>query len=145
MTARRLGMLAALLSVAAASTVRAAEESGSREEKEAAERAGEAGISGTDKGPTIEASELSKQPKLTKPAKVAYPPNAIGKSGEVEVTLLVDLDDKGEVTGATVIEPKAPTGFGFEEAAVTAAYSLGFEPAEVAGKPVPVQIVYKFK
>jgi len=144
-TARRLGMLAALLSVAAASTVRAAEESGSREEKEAAERAGEAGISGTDKGPTIEASELSKQPKLTKPAKVAYPPNAIGKSGEVEVTLLVDLDDKGEVTGATVIEPKAPTGFGFEEAAVTAAYSLGFEPAEVAGKPVPVQIVYKFK
>jgi TonB family protein len=144
-TARRFGILAALLSMAAAGAVRAAEESGSREEKEAAERAGEAGISATDKGPTIEASELSKQPKLTKPAKVAYPPNAIGKSGEVEVVLLVDLDDKGEVTGATVIEPKTPTGFGFEEAAVTAAYSLGFEPAEVAGKPAPVQIVYKFK
>ena len=145
MTARRLGVLAALLSMVAASAVRAAEESGSREDKAAAERAGEAGISATDKGPTIEASELSKQPKLTKPAKVAYPPNAIGKSGEVEVVLLVDLDDKGEVTGATVIEPKTPTGFGFEEAAVTAAYSLGFEPAEVAGKPAPVQIVYKFK
>jgi outer membrane cobalamin receptor len=59
--------------------------------------------------------------------------------------LLVDLDDKGEVTGATVIEPKTPTGLGFEEAAVTAAYSLGFEPAEVAGKPAPVQINFTFK
>ena len=145
MRARRLGVLAALLSVATAGAAEAAEESGAREEKEAAGRAGEAGISATDKGPTIDASELSKAPKLTKPAKVAYPPNAIGKSGEVEVTLLVDLDEKGEVTGATVMEPKTPTGLGFEEAAVTAAYSLGFEPAEVAGKPAAVQIMYKFK
>jgi len=45
----------------------------------------------------------------------------------------------------TVVEPKAPTGLGFEEAAVTAAYSLGFEPAEIAGKPAPIQIVYTFK
>jgi len=61
------------------------------------------------------------------------------------VVLAVDLDDKGEVTGVTVVEPKAPTGLGFEEAAVTAAYSLGFEPAEIAGKPAPIQIVYTFK
>ncbi len=138
-------MLAALLVLATAGEAIAAEESGSKEDKEAAGRAGEAGISATDKGPTIDASELSKAPKLTRPAKVIYPPDAIGKSGEVEVALLVDLDDKGEVTGASVLEPKTPTGLGFEDAAVTAAYSLGFEPAEVAGKPVPVQIVYKFK
>jgi TonB family protein len=143
--ARCFGILAALLALATAGAAIAAEESGSKEEKEAAGRAGEAGISATDKGPTIDASELSKAPKLTRPAKVTYPPDAIGKSGEVEVALLVDLDDKGEVTGASVLEPKTPTGLGFEDAAVTAAYSLGFEPAEVAGKPVSVQIVYKFK
>ena len=145
MTARRFGILAAVLSLAMAGAAGAAEESGSKEDKEAAGRAGEAGISATDKGPTIDASELSKAPKLTRPAKVTYPSDAIGKSGEVEVALLVDLDEKGEVTGASVIEPKTPTGLGFEDAAITAAYSLGFEPAEVAGKPVPVQIVYKFK
>jgi TonB family protein len=145
MTARGFAVLAALLPFAAAGAVWGAEESGPREEKEAAGRAGEADISAKDQGPTIDASELSKPPKLTRPAKVTYPPGAIGKSEEVEVTLLVDLDDKGEVTGATVIEPKTPTGLGFEEAAVTAAYSLGFEPAEVAGKPATVQIMYKFK
>ena len=59
--------------------------------------------------------------------------------------LAVDLDDKGSVTGAAVIEPKQPTGLGFEEAALTAAYDLVFEPAESAGKPVAVQIIYKFK
>ena len=145
MTARRCSVLAALLSIAAAGAVRAAEEDGSKEEKQAAQRAGEASLS-TDNGPTIDASQLSKQPKLTRPAKVTYPPEAVGKSsGDVEVALLVDLDEKGEVTGATVIEPKTPTGIGFEEAAVTAAYSLGFEPAEIAGKPVPIQITYTFK
>jgi outer membrane receptor protein involved in Fe transport len=49
------------------------------------------------------------------------------------------------VVSAAVDEPKTPTGLGFEEAALTAAYDLAFEPAELAGKPVPVQIVYKFK
>ncbi|HEX7599563.1 MAG TPA: TonB family protein, partial [Polyangia bacterium] len=145
MKTRTSGILVVLLFLAAAGVVQAAEESGSKEEKQAAERAGAAGNSSTDQGRTIDASELSKPPKLTKPAKVTYPPEAIGKSGEVEISLLVDLDEKGEVTGASVMEPKTPTGLGFEEAAVTAAYSLGFEPAEVAGKPVPVQIVYKFK
>ncbi|HJX66168.1 MAG TPA: TonB family protein, partial [Polyangia bacterium] len=146
MRAQRLGMVAALLSFAGAGAVRAVEESGPREDKEAAGRAGEAEIGAREQGPTIDASQLSKQPKLTRPAKVVYPPDAIGKiSSEVEVVLAVDLDDKGEVTGVTVVEPKTPTGLGFEEAAVTAAYSLGFEPAEIAGKPAPIQIVYTFK
>ncbi len=145
MTARGCAVLAALLSIATAGAVRAAEEAGSKEDKQAAGRAGDATLtSGT--GATIDASDLSKQPKLTRPAKVTYPLEAVGKSnGDVEVTLLVDLDEKGEVTGATVVEPKTPTGLGFEEAAVTAAYSLGFEPAEIAGKPTPISITYTFK
>jgi hypothetical protein len=48
-------------------------------------------------------------------------------------------------TGASVVEPKQPTGFGFEEAAVAAAYELAFAPAEIEGKPVAVQILYTFK
>ncbi len=122
----------------------AAEESGSTENQDSAERAGEA-TTAVKNSMSIEADQLSKQPKLVKQAKVTYPKEAIGKAGDVEITLAVDLDDKGSVVGAAVIEPKTPTGLGFEEAALTAAYDLGFEPAEIAGKPAPVQIIYKFK
>jgi len=126
-------------------TARAAEESGNEENKAAAARLGEAGLSGKDSGGTIDADQLSKPPKLIRQAKVEYPEQAKGKITEdVKVVLLVDLDDKGQVKGAAVIEPKTPTGLGFEEAALTAAYDLGFEPAELAGKPTEVQINYTF-
>jgi TonB family protein len=144
MNGLRLGALALL--VAFPLTARAAEESGgSSASREAAKTAGEARFTEKETGLSIEVDQLSKLPKLTRPAKVEYPKDAIGKSGEVEVKLLVDLDDTGAVTGAAVIEPKTPTGLGFEEAALTAAYDLAFEPAEVAGKPVRVQINYVFK
>jgi outer membrane receptor protein involved in Fe transport len=127
------------------SAARAAEESGDKESKAAAARTGEAGISGKGTGPTIDANELSKPPKLVRQAKVSYPKEAVGKVTEdVRVTLLVDLDDKGLVKGAAVLEPKTPTGLGFEDAALTAAYDLVFEPAELAGKPTEVQINYTF-
>lgn len=141
---RRAQAAALALALFIPAGVHAAEEAGARESKEAAERAG-VGEMSRESGPTIEADQLSKPPKLTKPARVEYPKDAIGKIGEVEISLLVDLDDKGLVVGAAVVEPKTPTGLGFEEAALTAAYDLGFEPAEVAGKPAAVQILYKFK
>jgi len=127
-------------------TAFAAEESGGgASARESAKKAAEAGIASKETGPAIEADQLSKLPKLTKPAKVEYPKDAIGKAEEVEVKLVVDLDDSGAVTGAAVVSPEKPTGLGFEEAALTAAYDLAFEPAELAGKPVPVQINYTFK
>jgi hypothetical protein len=132
------------LALAAALPVKAADEATESETQRAAERAGEA-TTAAKTTYSIEASELSKQPKLVKEAKVTYPPEAVGKAGDVEIVLAVDLDEKGMVTGAAVLEPKEPTGLGFEEAALTAAYDLGFEPAESAGKPVAVQIIYKFK
>ena len=140
----RLVILPGLLAFALpAKTARAAEESGDKQGKEAAERS--FGITGKEAGPTIDADQLSKPPKLVRPAKVSYPKEAEGKITEdVRVTLLVDLDDKGQVTGAAVLEPKTPTGLGFEDAALTAAYDLGFEPAELAGKPAAVQINYTF-
>jgi TonB family protein len=125
---------------------KAAEESGGGSDSQRAARAaGEASIAAKETGPSVEADQLSKLPKLTKPAKVEYPKQAIGKAEEVEVKLLVDLDDAGAVTGAAVIAPEKPTGLGFEDAALTAAYDLAFEPAELAGKPVAVQINYVFK
>jgi TonB family protein len=142
----RPSLCAILASVLLSSAVYGAEESGGGDDsKRAAKAAAEAVIAPKESGPSIDADQLSKPPKLTKPAKIEYPKDAIGKSGEVEVSLLVDLDDTGAVTGAAVVEPKTPTGLGFEEVALTAAYDLAFEPAELAGKPVPVQIVYKFK
>ncbi|HEY5285194.1 MAG TPA: hypothetical protein VIM14_20540, partial [Polyangia bacterium] len=60
----------------------AAEESGgSSESRQSAKTAGEASIASKEAGPSIDVDQLSKQPKLTKPAKVEYPKDAIGKSG----------------------------------------------------------------
>lgn len=144
MSLLRIGFVATLWLLPVAAY--AAEESGGGlDSRRAAQTAGEANIAGKQTGPDIDVNQLSKPPKLTKQAKVEYPKDAIGKSGEVEVSLLVDLDDTGVVTGASVIEPKTPTGLGFEEAALTAAYDLAFEPAEVEGRAVAVQIIYKFK
>jgi TonB family protein len=142
MSASRLPLLALALALPLAA--QAAEEAASEESQNAAKRAGEAGFE-TKAQHSIEASDLSKQPKLVKQAKVKYPEQAVGKAGDVEIVLAVDLDDTGAVTGAAVLEPKTPTGLGFEEEALAAAYDLGFEPAESAGKPTPVQIIYKFK
>ena len=139
----RITMLAVLIALPVAG--RAAEESGGDTDSRRAAENAAATFGAKESGPAIDADQLSKLPKLTKQAKVEYPKEAIGKSGEIEVSLLVDLDDTGAVTGAAVVEPKTPTGLGFEEAALTAAYDLAFEPAEVAGKPAAVQIVYKFK
>jgi len=146
MMSLRLAVLPGLFALAIPQTrAFAAEESGDKDSKAAAARSGEASISGKGNGPTIDASELSKSPKLIRQAKVSYPKEAEGKvAEEIRIKLLVDLDDKGQVVGAAVLEPKTSTGLGFEESALTAAYDLGFEPAELAGKPVAVQINYIF-
>jgi len=125
----RLTGLVSLLALGLAPALQAAEESGGHSALKA----------------EIEATALSKQPKLVKPAAPIYPAEALEKRVEAEVTLLIDLDTKGEVSGVTVMEPKTPTGMGFEDAAVTAAYQLAFEPAEMNGKPLAVQIPFTFK
>ncbi|HJX63452.1 MAG TPA: TonB family protein [Polyangia bacterium] len=93
----------------------------------------------------IDVFHLSKQPKLKKASNPAYPPAAADQGIAAEVTLLIDIDEQGEVSGATVAEPAAALGYGFDQAALVAAYGLTFEPAEIDGKPVAVQVNYKFK
>ena len=142
---RGVRFVACLLTLAIPLAARAAEESGDKDSKASAARSSEASIASKAAGPTIDADQLSKPPKLIRQAKVGYPKEAVGRITEdVKVMLLVDLDDKGQVKGAAVLEPKTPTGLGFEESALTAAYDLVFEPAELAGKPTEVQINYTF-
>jgi TonB family protein len=93
----------------------------------------------------LDVSRLSKPPKLTRQATLLYPEAAGGTGIEAEVTLLVDIDERGEVTGAAVETPATPSGYEFDETALQAAYSLGFEPAEIDGSPVAVQVVFTFR
>jgi TonB family protein len=129
---RRLGFPIAVLSVIASpGTAQAVEEteaaSGKQSERE-----------------ILDVFHLSKQPKVSKPATPVYPVAAIEKGIAAEVTLLIDIDERGEVTAAILAEPVAVAGLGFEEAALEAAYGLGFEPAEIDGRPVAVQVSYRF-
>lgn len=93
----------------------------------------------------LDANILSKPPRLIQKATPEFPPAALEKQAEAEIKLLLDVDDKGQVSGVMVIEPRESTGLGFEEAATMAAYKLGFEPAEIEGKAVAVQLTYTFK
>jgi len=94
---------------------------------------------------TIDVFHLSKQPKLKKAANPVYPPAAVDQGIAAEVTLLIDIDERGEVTGAVVAQPAAVKDYGFDQAALEAAYGLVFEPAEIEGNTVAVQVNYKFK
>jgi TonB family protein len=97
------------------------------------------------KRPDLDASALSKAPKLVRKAAPEFPAAAFAQGVEAEIKLLLDLDEHGQVVGAVVVAPQEPTHLGFEEAALAAAYQLGFEPAEIEGKPVAVQVAYTFK
>jgi TonB family protein len=94
---------------------------------------------------TLDVFHLSKQPKLVRAATPVYPPAALAQGIAAEVTLLIDIDERGAVGAAVLAEPVAAPGLGFEAAALEAAYGLAFEPAEIDGSPVAVQVTYQFK
>jgi TonB family protein len=94
---------------------------------------------------TLDVFHLSKLPRLKRTAAPVYPPAALERGIATEITLLIDIDERGEVGAAALAEPVAAPGLGFEEAALEAAYDLGFEPAEIDGSPVAVQVTYRFK
>ena len=93
----------------------------------------------------IDASKLSKVPKQTKFVEAEYPKDAAEKGIEAEVILLLDIDEKGFVTGVGVDTPATPAGMGFDEAATLAAQGWEFEPAEMDGKPIAIQISYRYR
>lgn len=74
---------------------------------------------------------------------VAYPPRAIdeGFDETVTVPLVLGIDRQGAVTQAAI---ETPAGHGFDEAALSAARRLRFEPAERDGRPVASRIRFKY-
>ena len=93
----------------------------------------------------IEAGQLSKVPKQTKFVKAEYPQAAEEQGIQAEVVLLLDITAEGKVATVGIAEPAQPTGLGFDEAAMAAAQQFEFEPAELDGKPVAVQLTYRYK
>ncbi|MCB9581348.1 MAG: TonB family protein [Polyangiaceae bacterium] len=82
-------------------------------------------------------------PKVTHEVPVTYPRSAIdeGYFQRVEVILELVVDATGTVTNAKVDTPR---GYGFDEAAVTAARQLQFAPAQKNGTPVAARIKFKY-
>ena len=84
-----------------------------------------------------------KQPVVTKPPKLLqavapeYPPAALAAGKEATVKVRLHIDATGVVTQVDVLEK---VGDGFDEAAVAAALQYVFEPAEIDGKPGPIQV-----
>jgi TonB family protein len=93
----------------------------------------------------IEAAKLSKLPKQTRFVEADYPADAATRGIEAEVGLLLDIDAQGKVQQVGVAQPASPPGMGFDEAAIAAAQQFEFEPAEQDGKPIAVQLSYRYK
>ena len=80
-------------------------------------------------------------PELTHFEQVAYPAEAAEQRLEGNVVLLLDIDESGRVTGATV---KESAGHGFDQAAQGAALKFVFRPALRRDQPVKSRILYRY-
>ncbi len=84
-------------------------------------------------------------PTLKKNAEAVYPQQALGEGIDeaVQVPLVLTIDANGAVTAAVA---ENPVGHGFDEAAISAARQMEFEPAKKDGKPIAsrTRVVYRF-
>jgi TonB family protein len=80
-------------------------------------------------------------PKLVHFESAPHPPEALKQGLEGHPVLKLTIDATGKVTAAEVVEP---AGHGFDEAAKEAALKFVYEPATRDGKPIPVQILYRY-
>ena len=88
------------------------------------------------------ASTAHAQPKLTKPPRVvelAEAPNPEKRAAEV--VLRIRIDAEGKVTDATVLRS---AGASLDAAAIEALKYSKFEPAEIDGKPAPIQLEFRY-
>ncbi|MDR7423225.1 MAG: TonB-dependent receptor [Armatimonadota bacterium] len=95
--------------------------------------------------PELQADKLSKLPRQVRFVEADYPAEAAARGLETDVTLLLDIDAQGKVTQVAISEPSAYPDLGFEEAALVAAHQFEFEPAELDGKPIAVQLAYRYR
>ncbi|MBN2193262.1 MAG: TonB-dependent receptor [Polyangiaceae bacterium] len=105
----------------------------------------DAGLQRAGERQEIQAAKLSKVPKQIRFVKADYPKAAEEQGIEAEVVLLLDISAEGKVEAVGIVEPATPAGMGFDEAAMVAAQQFEFEPAELDGKPVAVQLSYRYR
>ncbi len=93
------------------------------------------------------AAAAPKQPRLTKPPKLAkfveapYPDEEKAAGRAASVTLEIAISETGAVLDAQVTVPASAA---FDAAALAAVRRFVFEPAELDGKPAPVKITYRY-
>ena len=82
-------------------------------------------------------------PRLKTDSPASYPEQALKDHvrERVEVVLILDIDEKGQVRNAVV---DGPVEHGFDAAALLAAKGLVFEPATRGGQPIAAKIRFKY-
>lgn len=91
--------------------------------------------------PAEEPPPLVKAPELVEFVQAPFPPEAQAAGVEGSVLLLIEIDATGAVTKVEALDP---IGYGFDEAAMEAAWKFRFSPAEDATGPVPVAIEFEY-
>ncbi len=93
--------------------------------------------------PAAAGGVLTKPPVLRKFVEAVYPPDlaAAGVTGAVVLALVID--EKGEVTQATVVEKSSHPSL--DAAAIHAVTQFAFDPAEIDGKPASVEITSRYE
>jgi TonB family protein len=82
-------------------------------------------------------------PRLKTDSAAVYPERALRDHvhDSVTVALVLEIGSDGYVRRANVVEPR---GHGFDDAAVSAAFGLVFEPATRDGRPIAAKIKYQY-
>ena len=84
---------------------------------------------------------ILEMPRIDVYVEAPYPPEAQAAGVEATVRLLIEIDDTGTVTNATI---EVPVGQGFDEAALAAVRQMRFTPATTAEGPVPVAFEFDY-
>ena len=95
--------------------------------------------------PADERAPLFVPPVLTRFVEAAAPPS-LATRRDVDVVLSLDVDDKGAVTHVELRTSAGGDDAGaYDDAALAAAKQFEFVPGTADGKPVPVQITYRYR
>ena len=87
---------------------------------------------------------LTRAPELVTFVDAPYPEEAKESKAQAAVVLLLTLDAQGGVSEVTVSE-SSQSPYPFDQLALEAAKQFKFSPAEIDGKPAPVQIAFKYE
>jgi TonB family protein len=84
----------------------------------------------------------NREAKPIQTVRAVYPPMALRAGLESDVTLRIEVDPEGKVTGAEIIKSG---GGGFDEEALKAVKQSRFEPAQLGGRNIPAEFTYIYR